>query len=54
MIQITSKDLKKIKRELSKAEDGLDEYAETLSDTWTCRKHLNAIYEILDKYKEVK
>ena len=54
MIQITSRDFKKIKKELDKAEDGLDEYAQTLNDTWVCRKHLDAIYEILEKYEEEK
>ena len=53
MIQITDKDLKRIKKELDKAENGLDEYARTLRDTWVCRRHLDAIYEILEQYEEV-
>lgn len=53
MVQITQRDFNKIKKELERAEKGLDEYAETLNTTWVCRRHLNAIYEILEKYEEV-
>ena len=52
MVQITKRDFNKIKKELERAEGGLYEYAETLEDTWVCSKHLNAIYEILEKYEE--
>ena len=52
MIQITKRDFNKIKKELERAEDGLDEYARTLRDTWVCSKHLDKIYEILEKYEE--
>ena len=52
-VQITKRDFNKIKKELERAEDGLDEYAETLSDTWVCRGHLEEIYKILEKYEEV-
>jgi hypothetical protein len=52
MIQVTDKDFKRLKKEVDKASDGLEEYAETLSDTWVCRRHLEAIYEILEKYEE--
>lgn len=51
-VQITKRDFNKIKKELDKAEDGLDEYARTLQDTWVCRKHLDEIYKILEKYEE--
>mgnify|MGYP003303864809 CR=1 FL=1 len=51
-MQITKSDFKQIKRELEKAEDGLDEYARTLQDTWVCSRHLEKIYEILEKYEE--
>lgn len=54
MIQVTDRDFKKLKKEVDKAFDGLEEYAETLEDTWVCRRHLEAIYEILEKYKEKK
>lgn len=53
MIQISDRDFKRLKKEVDKASDGLEEYAETLEDTWTCREHLEHIYEILEKY-EVK
>ena len=52
MVPITDKDFKKIKKELERAENGLDEYARTLRDTWVCSKHLEKIYEILEKYEE--
>lgn len=52
MVQVTDRDFKKLKKEIDKAFDGLEEYAETLQDTWVCRKHLDAIYEILEKYEE--
>ena len=51
-VQITKRDFNKIKKELDKAADGLYEYAETLQDTWVCSRHLDAIYEILEKYEE--
>lgn len=51
-VQITKRDFNKIKKELERAEDGLDEYARTLQDTWTCRSHLDEIYKILEKYEE--
>lgn len=54
IVQITKSDFNKIKKELERAEGGLYEYAETLEDTWVCSKHINAIYEILEKYEEVK
>lgn len=53
-IQLTKRDFNKIKKELERAETGLDIYAETLQDTWVCRSHLDAIYKILEKYEEVK
>lgn len=52
MKQITDRDFKKLKKEVDKAFDGLEEYAETLQDTWVCRRYLEAIYEILEKYEE--
>ena len=52
MKQITDRDFNKIKRAVDKASDGLDEYAETLSDTWVCYRHLDEIYKILEKYEE--
>lgn len=51
-VQLTKRDFNKIKKELERAENGLDEYAETLQDTWTCRGHIEKIYEILEKYEE--
>ena len=51
-VQITKRDFNKIKKELERAENGLDEYARTLNDTLVCRKHLDAIYGILEKYEE--
>lgn len=51
MVQITEKDFKKLKEELSRAYDGLIEYAETLEDTSTCSEHLDKIDKILNKYK---
>lgn len=51
-MQITDKDFKKIKKELEAAEKGLYIYAATLSDTWVCSKHLDTIYQILEKYEE--
>ena len=54
MVQITKRDFNKIKKELDKAENGLDEYARTLQDTWVCSKHIEKIYEILEKYEEEK
>lgn len=53
-VQITKSDFTKIKKELERADRGLDEYAETLNDTWVCRTHLDAIYAILEKYEEEK
>lgn len=53
-IQLTKRDFNKIKKELERAETGLDIYAETLQDTWVCRSHLDVIYKILEKYEEVK
>lgn len=53
-IEITKSDFNKIKKELDKSYDGLDEYARTLKDTWVCYRHLDAIYEILKKYEEEK
>lgn len=52
MIQITEKDFESIKQELSRAYDGLVEYAETLEDSFVCSDHLDNISNILDKYKE--
>lgn len=52
MKQITGRDFKKLKKEVEEAFYGLDVYAATLSDTWVCRRHLDAIYEILAKYEE--
>lgn len=52
MVQVTDRDFKKLKKEIDKAFDGLEEYAETLQDTWVCRRHLETIYEILEKYGE--
>ena len=52
MVQITEKDFDAIKRELSRAYDGLVEYAETLEDTCECSQHLDNIDNILNKYKE--
>lgn len=52
IVQITRGDFNKIKKALERAEDGLDEYARTLSDTWVCYKHLDEIYKILEKYEE--
>lgn len=51
-VQIAKRDFNKIKKELERAEGGLYEYAETLEDTWVCSRHLDAIYEILEKYEE--
>lgn len=53
-VQITKRDFNKIKKELERSYDGLDEYARRLSDSWVCSKHLDAIYEILNKYEEEK
>ena len=53
-VQITKRDFNKIKKELERAYSGLDEYARRLSDTWVCSKHLDVIYEILEKYEEEK
>ena len=52
MVQITEKDFDAIKKELSRAYDGLVEYAETLEDTGMCSEHLDNIGNILNKYKE--
>ena len=52
MVQLTKRNFNKIKKELERAENGLDEYARTLQDTWACRRHLEKIYEILEKYEE--
>lgn len=51
MVQITEKDFEAIKKELSRAYDGLVEYAETLEDTGVCSEHLDNIDNILNKYK---
>lgn len=37
----------KIIKELDLAEKGLEEYAETLDDTWTCGEHLDNIRKLL-------
>ena len=52
MKQITDRDFNKIKREVDKAYYGLNMYAKTLSDTYVCSNHLDAIYKILEKYEE--
>ena len=54
MVEITQRDFKKLRKEIDKAFDGLDEYAETLQDTWVCREHLENIYTILEKYAKEK
>ena len=51
-MQITKRDFNKIKKALGKSYDGLFEYARELQDTWVCTKHLDVIYEILEKYEE--
>jgi hypothetical protein len=51
-VQITKSDFNKIKKALDRSYNGLDEYARTLRDTWVCYRHLDAIYEILEKYEE--
>ena len=52
MVQIAEKDFDTIKNELSRAYDGLVEYAETLEDTNVCSDHLDKIDGILGKYKD--
>ena len=52
MVQIAEKDFDTIKKELSRAYDGLVEYAETLEDTSVCSDHLDKIDGILSKYKD--
>ncbi len=37
----------KIIKELDLAEEGLEEYAETLDDTWVCGEHLDNIRKLL-------
>ena len=54
MVEITQRDFNKLRKEIDKAFDGLEEYAETLETTWTCREHLENIYEILTKYTKEK
>lgn len=41
--------IEKIKRELDLAEEGLEEYAETLDDTWVCGEHLDNIRKLLNE-----
>jgi hypothetical protein len=54
MVEITERDFSKLRKAIDKAFDGLEEYAETLEDTWVCREHLENIYTILTKYAKEK
>ena len=54
MRQITEKEFAKIKSLEKKFDDGVDEYCETLQDTWSFRQHFEEIMNIIDNAKEVK
>ena len=41
-----------IRKEVNMAIKGLEEYAETLEDTYVCTKHLDKILELLDKLEK--
>lgn len=54
MIKITEKDYKKIKSLEKKFDSGVDEYCETLQDTWSFRQYFEEIMNIIDNAKEAK
>ena len=54
MRQITEKEYKKIKSLEKKFDRGVDEYCETLQDTWSFRQYFEAIMDIIENAKEVK
>ena len=53
MRQITEKDYKKIKKLEERFYNGVDEYCETLQDTWSFQKHFEAIMDIINSAREV-
>lgn len=44
-----NKIIEKIKKEINLAYEGLDEYAETLEDTYVCSRHLDKALKLLEK-----
>jgi hypothetical protein len=54
VIKLTEKEYKKIKALEKKFDRGVDEYCETLQDTWSFRQYFEEIMDIIDNAKEVK
>ena len=54
MRQLTEKEYKKIQMLANKFDSGVDEYCETLQDTWSFRQYFEEIMEIIDNAREVK
>ena len=46
--------MRKIIKEVNKAYEGLDEYAENLDDTTRCSIHLDNILEIIETFNSEK
>ena len=53
MRQITEKAYKRIKALEKKFDNGVDEYCETLQDTWSFRQYFEEIMDIINSAKEV-
>lgn len=53
MRKITEKEYKKIKALEKKFDRGVDEYCETLQDTWSFRQYFEEIMDIIDNAREV-
>ena len=45
---MTATEIRQIKRYLNKAYEGVEEYAETLEDTWVITEWLDKILEIVE------
>ena len=54
MRQITEKDYKRIQKLEERFYGGVDEYCETLQDTWSFQRYFEEIMEIINNAKEVK
>ena len=54
MRRLTEKEFKKIKTLEKRFYAGVDEYCETLQDTWSFRKYFEEIMEIINNSKEEK
>lgn len=54
MRKITEKEYKRIKALEKKFDRGVDEYCETLQDTWSFRQYFEEIMDIIDNAREVE